>query len=275
MAKVKAGWFGLSVLVAFLPGTAWGQAASFGRAGQFAVSGERLLGVFVHKAETDLNTTATGGGPAGGSVTVDASTETDATEFVLLGNSDQVGPAGAPRIAFDFFPIDGLSIGGALLYEHHSAENDTTGTATFMGQSLAIDRTQTEIDTSVFGIAPRVGYAYMFTPNVGIWPRGGISYVTSNSEEKETVTDTTGGGGVQTTDTETTINHLSVAIDAMLVLSPVEHVGFGIGPFVEIPLSGDIEVSATQVNPDVQSDGDGDVKVTSYGLSSSLIVWFP
>jgi len=272
MVKAKAGWLGLTVAVAFLPATAWGQADSFGRQGQFAISGERLLGLFVHKVEADLQMTATGG-PGGGTATVDTNTETKATEFVVLGNSDQVGPAGTPRIAFDFFVIDGLSLGGALLYENHSVENDTGGTATLGGQSQAIDRTQVEVDTNVFGIAPRIGYAYMFTPNVGIWPRGGISYVTSNSEEKETVTDPT-DGSVQTTDTDTSVNHLSLALDAMLVLSPIEHVGFGIGPFVEIPLSGDIETKASQVNPALQGDGNGDVKITSYGATSSLIVWF-
>jgi hypothetical protein len=277
MAKAKAGWIGLSVLVASLPATAWGQAASFGRAGQFAVSGERLVGLFVHHVETDLHSTTTiGGGPGGGvTATVDANSETDATEFVVLGNSDQAGPAGIPRAAFDFFVIDGLSLGGAVLFENHSAEADTTGTGTVGGgPSQSIDRTQVETSTQVWGFAPRIGYAYMFTPVVGIWPRGGISYVVANTEENERVTDSQ-DGSVQTTDTETTIKHLAFTLDAMLVLSPIEHVGFGVGPFVEFPLSGDIEANSTQVNPDVRSDSDGDVKVTSYGISSSVFVWFP
>src|SRR5262245_63115212 len=157
MAKAKAGGLALSVAISLIPATAWGQAASFGRQGQFAVSGERLVGLFVHRADVESEGTANTPGPLGGTVNLTTDNEIKSTEFVLLGNNNSLGPAATPRAAFDFFPIDGLSIGGALLYDHDSRDDDQTGTTDQGGGGIQpSNRTQTEASTSNFGIAPRV-----------------------------------------------------------------------------------------------------------------------
>jgi hypothetical protein len=278
MARVKAGCLGLGVAISLFPATAWGQAASFGRQGQFAVSGERLVGLFVHRADVESEGTATTPGPLGGTVNLTTDNEIKSTEFVVLGNNNSIGPAATPRVAFDFFPIDGLSLGGALLYEHDSSDDDQTGTTDQGGGGIQpSNRTQTEVSTSNFGIAPRVGYAYMFTPMVGIWPRGGISYVVSNTEETVTVTDPN-GDLVTDTNTDRTIKHLSLTLEGLLVLAPIDHIAIGVGPFFEVPLSGSVEIDSTITRadplPDTQISADGDVKITSYGVTSALIAWF-
>ncbi len=110
--------------------------------GSVAISGERLLSISQTgrridqpKPEKDL-------------------TESVTRVHLLLGSDEDVRGFSAPRIAFDFFPTDGLSLGVALGYS--SVGGDSHGLA-FLG-------------------SPRVGYAFMFGKVVGVWPRVGGTY---------------------------------------------------------------------------------------------------
>jgi len=56
-----------------------------------------------------------------------------------------------PRVAFDYFIIDGLSIGGSTGFGYHSAS-----------------------ETVSFAVLPRIGYAFDLSKTIEFWPRGGI-----------------------------------------------------------------------------------------------------
>jgi hypothetical protein len=272
MGRSRLMWLAVFAALIFAARGASAQAvgAAFGKKGQVAISAERLLGLYVLNAEAEQSGTTTVGG-ASENVTLD--TEADTTAVVLLGSGPVVGPATIPRLAVDFFVIDGLSIGGSLLYWTNSAEDEDTGTTT-AGPGPApnpIDRDRTETDTHLFGIAPRVGYAYMFSPTFGIWPRAGFSYVNLSTESKNEVIDA-GDGSVDVTDTETKQSMFSLTLEGLFVFSPFEHFAFGVGPFFEWGFSGDTETEIS--NPPALVQVDGDLTTTSFGITSALIAWF-
>jgi|GEM_PF-1599560 len=92
------------------------------------------------------------------------------TGFVLLLGGPQVEIAAGvlaggipaaynyPRIGFDYFVIDGLSIGGNLGVSHDSSGPGRT----------------------TWGITPRVGYAFALSNKFDFWPRGGIGWIGSD-----------------------------------------------------------------------------------------------
>ena len=277
MGKSQLMWLAVLATAIFTARGASAQAvgAAFGKRGQVAISAERLLGVYVHNAEAEPSGTVTFDGPGGGTTAVNVArnTETDSTTFVLLGTPNSVGPAAIPRLAVDFFVIDGLSIGGSLLYWHDSSESTTTGTDTLPGQAPEpADRENSETSTNTFGFSPRVGYAYMFSPTFGIWPRGGISYVRVNTEDNDQVIQP--DGDVENTDTETTVSVLALTLEGLLVITPFEHLAFGVGPFIEFGVTGDIEVDQTSTGNPILAHTEGDVSSTTFGITSALIAWF-
>ena len=272
MGRSRLMWFGILAAMVFAARGASAQAvgAAFGQKGQVAISAERLLGVYVLDAEAEHDGTSTGFGP-GGPIPVARKTENNSTTFALLGSGASVGPAAIPRLAVDFFVIDQLSIGGSLLYWSDSTESETTGTNTVGGTPDPIDRDRTETDTHVVGFSPRVGYAYMFSPTFGIWPRGGFSYVNQKTESKNENIDA-GNGTVDTTDTEVKTSVFSLTLEGLLIISPFEHLAFGVGPFFEWGFAGDIETEIS--SPPALLQTEGDLNTTTFGITSSLIAWF-
>jgi hypothetical protein len=75
-------------------------------------------------------------------------------ELILLPTlaSQGIGTIQYPRAAFDYFIIDGLSIGGSVGLSYFSAGAGSFGLA----------------------ILPRVGYAFDLSPTFEFWPRGGV-----------------------------------------------------------------------------------------------------
>ena len=277
MSRSRLLWFGLSAALVLAARGASAQAvgAAFGQRGQVAISAERLLGVYVIDGEADQDGTATG--PGGATINASRHTEGDATTVVLLGNDDAAGPAAIPRIGVDFFVIDRLSIGGSLFYWTDSSELETTGTNVLPGgPTITIPRNRVESDRHTLGFSPRVGYAYMFSPTFGIWPRGGITYATEKTEVTETNFDPDDGSVNNSTKTETTISQLSLTLEGLLVISPFEHIAFGVGPFVDFGLTGDIEtdINTTTGGGPAVSHVEGDYGTTTFGITSSLIAWF-
>jgi len=57
-----------------------------------------------------------------------------------------------PRVGFDYFVIDGLSIGGHAGVSHF-------------------------YNTTVLTFLPRVGYAFSLSDTIDFWPRGGVGYL--------------------------------------------------------------------------------------------------
>jgi hypothetical protein len=214
----------------------------FATAGRFAVGVERAFGYAstTTKIETDLQP---------GNVNYES--DTTRTQFDFLARGTVKSPFVAPRVGFDYFVIDGLSIGGALGY--YSTEHDGDETR---------GNNKTDIvkeEDSGWLVAPRVGYCFMFTDMVGIWPRGGFTYASGKEERSPPV------GADQKLEADV----LDLTIEGMLVISPVPHAGFMVGPTLEFPLSGSGELDQGNASQDLD-----DIKVTTLALQAGVFAWF-
>ncbi len=226
-------------------GTASAQEAGtgFGSKGQFAVGAERLFGiVFTSRSQDNV---------VGG---VNVTTTNKYTNVNLLVNA--TGPIttgyAVPRISFDYFVINGLGVGGSIGYFHVSGSVKQEGG----GQSV----TQDTGTANGFLLAPRVGYAFMFTPMLGIWPRGGITFVHSGSEDTDGYPNSSS-------------NALALTLEVPFVITPVPHVGFQVAPIFDIGLSGSDKVTTLNgMGQEVTTKTD--VKTTDLGLQAGMFVYF-
>jgi hypothetical protein len=167
------------------PTTSSSGPTGFGDSGQFVLSAEDLFG-FTYDH------------PSGG---------TSSTTFTLFSNGFagvSVNPYDWPRVAFDYFVTKGISLGGAI-----SASRTTTG----------------DNSTNAFLIAPRIGYATMVGPWLGVWPRAGVTYLYSASNEK----------------------FLALTVDALAVIMVASHLGITFGPTVDVGLTGNPKITTVGV----------------------------
>jgi hypothetical protein len=216
-------------------------AQDFGKEGQIAVGAERLFGV-VHTSVTEEE----------GDVSVTFS-HTNISLLISRSNSSGGGafPLGYsfPRIAGDYFVIDGLSVGGSLGVYTHSGNLETEG-----------DGVSVEADTgSITGFLfePRVGYAFMFSDMIGIWPRGGITFLSESSENAD--------------NDERSSSSLALTLECPLVINPVPHVVFGIGPTFDLGLTGSNEVNPSEP---MAPTSETDLTMHDIGLQASLTAYF-
>jgi hypothetical protein len=126
-------------------------------------------------------------------------------------------PYTIPRLSFDYFVIDSLSIGGSISYA--SLDQDEPGNE--------------DDDSSAFILAPRVGYVWMFSDVIGFWLRGGITYHSYDDE------------GVLGDFEET---GLAFTADPVFVITPVTHFGFVVGPLLDITITGEREFGPAEAD---------------------------
>jgi hypothetical protein len=124
-----------------------------------------------------------------------------ATTFALFANPFGVGVTTYqwPRLAFDAFVTKGISAGGAISFARTTVSNN--------GASAS---------TNAFEVAPRVGYAQMVGPWLGVWPRIGVTYVYSASNS----------------------NFLALTVDALAAIIAGPHLAITLGPTLDVGLSG-------------------------------------
>ncbi|MFO0571090.1 MAG: hypothetical protein U0263_35985 [Polyangiaceae bacterium] len=215
----------------------------FGSAGQMAIGIERAFGYAstTTKIETELQ-------PGN----VDYESKTTHTQFDFLARGDVSTPFVAPRLHFDYFVIQSLSVGGSLAYSSDEEDGDQT----VGNNNTDFDK----VESTSFLIAPRVGYAFMFTDNIGLWPRGGLSYASGKREVNP-------AGNGPNTGFEASVFDLT--LEAMLVITPFQYAGFAVGPTLDLPLAG----SGEQDNGNTTQDLDK-VRVTTLALNAGVFVWF-
>lgn len=107
-----------------------------------------------------------------------------------------------PRLAFDYFVIKGISAGGAISYSRTTYSNLPPNTSA--------------PSVNAFEIAPRIGYAQMVGPWLGVWPRAGVTYIYSSSTQ----------------------NFLALTIDALAAVIVSPHLAVTFGPTLDLGLSG-------------------------------------
>jgi hypothetical protein len=201
--------------------------AAPGEAGSFALSIDRAMGI----VSTSQTFEPDGGGP-------DVDTDTLEVGFLLSGQS----PFSTSRVAFDVFPIDGLSLGGSVGYLSTTVEDDAGG----------------ETTDSAFLFGPRVGYLVMFSDLFGIWPRGGFTYLMGEFE------DTTIAG----LDVDTEYGLFALTAEVPIVLAPAEGFAILLGPTLDLSLTGSAEATSAL------GSADGDLSVVAFGLQAGLAAVF-
>lgn len=136
---------------------------------------------------------------------------------------DQPGYPGA-RFALDYLFPSGLTLGGAIGYESYDPDDD-------------------EDDDSVKGwlLEPRIGYFASVTGSFGVWPRGGITYVSFD----------TGDDGP---------SYTALSIEVPLVFHLAGNVCFIGMPYVDLGLGGGTD--------------NADQKITELGLQFGMSAFF-
>jgi hypothetical protein len=237
--------FGFATLLA--APAVFAQEPGVGKAGTFAISAERLFGVSWTKTKSEGEFDDPGPGAP-----EDRKFETSTTQFDFLSRGSTSGAFVIPRIGFDYFVINGLSIGGAIGYS--TFEEDAE-------QTIDGDTEDADEDTgNLFLVSPRVGYLFMFTPAIGIWPRGNFTYASAHVETNHPD---------PVPDEELDASIFNLGLEAHLVIAPVPHVGFTVGPTVDIPIAGSGEVQTGTTSNDLDK-----VRVTSVGVHAGMLVWF-
>jgi hypothetical protein len=219
------------------------EGAGFGKQGQFVVSGERLFGI-VFASERSKQTVNN----------VEVTNTQSYTNINFLANATgRVSTTYSfARVGFDYLPIDGLTVGGSLAFYTLSGENETEGNGMSASQDTG--------SGNGFLLAPRAGYAFMFMPLLGIWPRGGITWLIGGTES---------GSG----NTKTSMSRLALTMEVPLVITPIPHAGFTVGPTLDLGLTGSDEIKNTD-NMGVTTTTKLDTVGTDIGVQAGMFVYF-
>jgi hypothetical protein len=244
-----------------IAGVAGAQATdTLGGQGQFIVSGERLFGLSLWWLKSKPDPTPGTPNPA--------TTTWNGTDIHLLWGADidltDGGPSGTnadfysiPRIGFDYVAIPSLTLGGSVGYFHQSSSRERTSNGTTVSRDLPTGWG--------FLVSPRVGYIIGLSPLLAIWPRGGVTYFYAKSSS-------TNDSG--TTTTKVSLNGFAVSLDPQLVISPVPHFGFTVGPVADIPLAGNVRTESTNTNTSTTTSTDTSTKITNLGLVVGMLGYF-
>jgi len=183
-----------------------------------------------------------------------------AVNLLWGGNNNIVGEDfdlySAPRVGFDYAVIPSLTLGGSIGYLHRSGKTEVSEN----GVSASTD-TPTG---NGFVINPRIGYALSLTPTIAIWPRGGVTYFTANEK-------TTSMAGTTRT---TSISGFAVSLDPQLVISPVPHFAFMVGPVADIPLAGHVTNERVNTMTGISTSTETSTKVTNFGITAGVLGYF-
>lgn len=206
-----------------------------GEKGQLAVGAERLMG-FTHTTQTEEN---------------EFGKQTRSINNLSLLGSPLSGfttAYSAPRIAFDYFPTDGFSVGGSISYSHVGFNYETEPTT---GESSDDSSTY-----STFALSPRIGYAHMFSDSVGIWPRGGVTYIRISTEYD---------------DGDSNSSMLALSVEAPFLFTPVDNVAITFGPTLDYGLS----MSGESTDSDGETtEDDDDNPPHEFGAQAGITVFF-
>jgi hypothetical protein len=195
----------LVLLAGMLLGATEVMAQPFGSKGTVVIGAENLTGVAYSTVDTD-----------GGDIS--------STYVSLLGNSDHQTPYDTPRLAFDFFVTDRVSLGGSATYAHVSSEASSGAVSVDLGSQQG------------FVIAPRAGFGLPLGDRVGLWARGGVTYY--NAE-----------------DDDTTVSGLGLSLDPALLLFLSPGTALSVGFTANVGLTGSVDTGAVSNDAKVSMYG--------------------
>jgi hypothetical protein len=212
-----------------------------GEDGQFIFSIERITGLFIDKQSFEY----TSGGQ-------DYEHTVNSTTFGLLG-VDSDTPSAIPRFALDYVVYGGLTVGATFML--------TTRGFSVDGRTGVPPATTPAASPDGFTLlgGGRAGFAYAFDETFGIWPRAGLSYATTSSEQElvNPVEDERYGKF-------TSQSHFFQAnLEVLLAVSPVEHIVLFGGPYLDLGLAGGYSLKQEGESGDLDRR---DLHLTSYGV---------
>jgi hypothetical protein len=187
-------------------GEARGQ-GRFGERDQLAITGENL---FAFSSERRAESQ-----PTGDNVDV-----TNRFGILFSDRLDSGGSPHDPQVGGHYFVIPSLSIGGTIGYESRG------GSFTPAPAGNMIRPTQPKDDVATFIFMPKVGYVLMLNDVLGFWFRGGPSFVRVGSSD-----------GTDSRIKES-VSFWLLSVDALFVVSPVQHFAFYVGPQGDISFAG-------------------------------------
>jgi hypothetical protein len=196
----------------------------FGHAHQIVISSERLFG-YVH-----ASTTRSVGG-------MDVTSTSDNITFFSNPLAGLTSTYSMPRVAFDGFAIDGLSLGASASFFSSSLPSaNGTNSTSFMG----------------FMLTPRIGYALPLSRVVALWPRAGLTYLSLTSSSSAAMS------------TSSTSSRYALTIEAPFTFVLAEHMAATVGPTLDLGLGGSQQSGTTSV----------DSKGTDLGVQCGLLGYF-
>jgi hypothetical protein len=217
--------------------------------GGFILSAERLFGLSIWSVNTQQD--ATPGIP--GSTPTDSTTS--GTTFSMLFSQDFAGlgsggvPYSTPRVAFDFLPIESLTLGGSI------------GFVTMSGERESLNTPPRDINSiTAFVFAPRVGWVLQLADWVYFWPRVGGTYYSLTITDPATPT---------SPESSVSFSGFALNFEPAFVFSPVPHFGISVMPVADIPLAG-----STSQDPDPTPEPDTSVKIRNFGGTVGLVAFF-
>lgn len=207
-------------------------AQMFGEQGQFIVSADRVMGYTHSSATFDPDPP-------------DAEVQVTQDNFAFLGQGDVVTPMFSnPRISFDYTVIDGLTLGGSLSFWTQSGEAETEAPFGTLQSDLP--------SSTLFVLAPRIGYIFMFSEHVGIWPRGGFSFFVGENEAFF--------------GEDSSLSGFAFDVEVPFAFVPLPHTAIFVGPAFDATIT-----AGGEIDP---GNTDYDLSVLDFGIYAGLGIWF-
>jgi len=265
LRKLAAAGAAIGTLLVATLAQAQEKPGAFGEQGQFIFSANRLFGLFgyenVKSAQDNTN---------------NQDTTVSATSISLFYGSSTTAlgasaPAAAgvdtfytvPRLGFDYTIIPNLTIGGDLIAFFALGGSSHTNPNTY----------STDLPSgNVLGIAPRVGYIIGLNDIVSIWLRGGLHFY--NMQVNEPNAPNQGQPPPNACSPGSFTAHVfGFDLDPQLVISPIPHFGFMVGPAFDWAPAGGYSVP-TPVQGNCGQTQNGSVQLLHFGATAGLLGWF-
>jgi len=250
---------GLALACAAIPAHAQRKVDNIGNGGGIVIGAERLAGVYHTTNTVTIKEEQNIGGTP---VTSESESKSSTTTVALFGH-DPASPTEIPRLALDYFVVDGFSMGGSFSFMRNAIEIESKQTTSVGGSSQSSSNGEGRVTQQAFVFHPRLGYAVAFNEYVGIWPRAGFSY--THIERREAAFPTEPG-----VEQKTTITLTNLTLEGLLFVSPFSNFAFVGGPFADIGLGGSAEFESNQ---GFQLP-DGDNRVSAFGFIVGVAGYF-
>jgi hypothetical protein len=212
----------------------------FGDKGQLVLTAENLFALSTERIAEAF--------PTGDRITV-----TNRFGILYSDRNDSIGPHG-PQLGAAYFFAPSMSIGGTIGYESRG------GSVTPPPNPPMVPVAQSKNDVSTFIFMPRFGYALMLTQALGFYFRGGIGLYR------------VGESNAVDSRLKDSVTFWLIGLDALFVVTPVQHFGFFVGPQADISFAG--SHSATDVRAGVVVEGSQNVSYRDIGIGAGLLGYF-